>query len=155
MSRVRVIGVGNPLMGDDGLGIAVIEQLQLLALPPDIELIDAGCGGLNLLPLFSDCEQVVLIDAAEFGATAGEIKQLPAGQLSMQATTQPHRLGHHFALPEILALVLQQAAPPEIVLFLMQAADCRPRLALSAEVAAALPALLSSITAFLKIPPPQ
>ncbi len=149
MNRVRVIGVGNPLLGDDGLGIAAIEQLQLLQLPEEVELIDGGCGGLNLVHLFAGCRRVVLIDAADFGGQPGESRQLAATDLPRLNRDLPRRLGHHFALPELLAVVHQQAAAPLIELFLMQAADCRPNLHLSPAVAEQLPAFVAQISTCL------
>ena len=50
-----MLGLGNPLMGDDGLGLAALERLrEEWELPPDVELVDGGTWGMNLLPLIED-----------------------------------------------------------------------------------------------------
>ncbi|MGH7521399.1 MAG: hydrogenase maturation protease, partial [Gemmatimonadales bacterium] len=51
-ARVVVIGLGNPLMGDDGLGLITLDHLRTAyAFPPDVELVDGGTWGMNLLPV--------------------------------------------------------------------------------------------------------
>ncbi len=50
-SKLRIIGLGNPLMGDDGAGIAAVERLASLPLPAGVEVVDGGTGGLTLLDL--------------------------------------------------------------------------------------------------------
>ncbi len=144
MSAIRVIGVGNPLMGDDGLGIVALEQLQKLTLPMTVELIDGGCGGLNLAHLFYQCKRLLIIDAAEFGGQPGEIRQLRSSELKFPERPLS-RLGHHFALAEVLQLAEAQPEPPQIKLFLMQTESCQPRLELSPAIRAAIPGLISLV----------
>ncbi len=153
MSDIRVIGVGNPLMGDDGLAIVALEQLQQLTLPTTVELIDGGCGGLNLAHLFYKCKQLVIIDAAEFGGQPGEIRQLLASDLDLLDQPPHRRLGHHFALAEVLQLAQHQPEPPAIHLFLMQTVSCLPKLELSLPIKAAIPTLISAIHTHLLSPP--
>ena len=67
-----MIGLGNPIMGDDGLGLAVLEHLQAAyVFPPDVELVDGGTWGMNLLPIIEDAGELILIDAIDAGAPAG------------------------------------------------------------------------------------
>jgi len=69
-----VIGLGNPLMGDDGLGLAALDRLRAQwELPATVRLVDGGTWGMNLLPLLEDAEAVVLIDAIDAGRVAGEL----------------------------------------------------------------------------------
>jgi len=55
MKKIGVIGIGNPLRKDDGIGIVLLEKLVEIKddLPDDIEYIDGGTGGMNLLHLFA------------------------------------------------------------------------------------------------------
>lgn len=71
--RKAVIGIGNPLRGDDGAGIAVLELLSSL---PDkgVRLIELGTGGINLVHELAGLDSAVIVDAAEFGGRPGEIK---------------------------------------------------------------------------------
>lgn len=59
--KVRVIACGNPMMGNDGVGLAVKEALQ--ASRPDLDVIDGGLGGLSLVTLLEDCDGAVIVDA--------------------------------------------------------------------------------------------
>ena len=75
MSRLLVAGVGNVLRGDDGFGPAVIERLG--DLPPGVETVETGIGGVALLgELLAGCDGLVLVDAVDRGAAAGTLFEL-------------------------------------------------------------------------------
>ena len=75
MSRILVAGVGNVLRGDDGFGPAVIEGLG--ELPPGVEAVETGIGGVALLQeLLAGCRGLVLVDAVDRGAAAGTLFEL-------------------------------------------------------------------------------
>ena len=67
--RTRVIGLGSPIMGDDGFGLAVLARLEeRWELPEDVELVDGGTWGMTLLPTIEDSDHVLFIDAINTGA---------------------------------------------------------------------------------------
>jgi len=110
--RTVVIGLGNPLMGDDGLGIAALERLQeMWDVPPEVELVDGGTWGMNLLPIIEDAEQVLLLDAIHAGATPGTLVVVPRERLPRYLATKisPHQVD----LRDVLALAeLRGTLPP-------------------------------------------
>lgn len=61
--RLKVICIGNALHSSDGVGHAVFQGLRHLRLPDSVEIIDGGTGGFTLLPLFKNCDRVLIIDA--------------------------------------------------------------------------------------------
>jgi hydrogenase maturation protease len=63
--KIKVLGCGNTLVGDDGVGIRTIERLQQIKLPPNVEVIDAGVGGLAILSWIEDADKVIIIDAVQ------------------------------------------------------------------------------------------
>ncbi len=65
--KIKVLGCGNTLVGDDGVGIRVIERLQQIKLPSNVEAIDAGVGGLAILSWIEDADKVIIIDAVQTG----------------------------------------------------------------------------------------
>ncbi len=70
--RVRVIGCGNPLMGNDAIGVRVINVLH--ETHPEIEIIEGGVGGLGLIPMMEGYDHVILVDATTgYGNHIGEI----------------------------------------------------------------------------------
>ena len=98
-----VLGLGNPLMGDDGLGLAVLGRLcEEWDLPGTVELVDGGTWGMNLLPLIEDAPELVLVDAIRTGASAGTVVELERGRLPRYLA---HKLSpHQVDLKEVLAL---------------------------------------------------
>ncbi len=75
--RTLVLGVGNPLMSDDGVGLRVLEALsgQQPALD-DVDYLDAGTLSLLLLPRFEHCDALLVLDAAQLGGTPGDLRVL-------------------------------------------------------------------------------
>ena len=67
-----MIGIGNPLMGDDGIGPRLIEELNLLE--TGVELIDIGTGGMQLVHVLAGYDAVLLIDAADMGIEPGQFR---------------------------------------------------------------------------------
>lgn len=129
--RVVVIGLGNPLMGDDGLGLAVLDELRTgYALPPDVELVDGGTWGMTLLPVIEDADELILIDAIDVGATPGTAVRLEHAQLPRYLATKisPHQVD----LRDVLALAeLRGTLPADTVALGLQPASVELRNALS------------------------
>ncbi|MGA2059897.1 MAG: hydrogenase maturation protease [Thermoguttaceae bacterium] len=71
--RVLILGIGNLLMGDEGLGVHAIRILQEQTWPAGVELVDGGTGGFNLLSYLSDYPTVILIDAVMDGRDPGKV----------------------------------------------------------------------------------
>ena len=99
MSDIRgealVIGLGNPLMGDDGLGLAALDRLRTQwELPAAVRLVDGGTWGMNLLPLIEDAESVVLIDAIDAGRSPGELVLLERDEVPcfLGLKLSPHQI---------------------------------------------------------------
>lgn len=85
--EIVIAGCGNPLFADDGFGPAVVEELQKLALPDNVGVVDAGLGGAHFIFTLLDpdvTKKLVIVDIADFGAEPGSIatfrvKDLPPG----------------------------------------------------------------------------
>ncbi len=93
--RTVVIGLGNPLMGDDGLGLVALERLRReYAIPADVELVDGGTWGMNLLPVIEDAGRVILIDAIDVGTAPGSPVRLERARLPRYLATKisPHQV---------------------------------------------------------------
>ncbi|MBS7287946.1 MAG: hydrogenase maturation protease, partial [Candidatus Freyarchaeota archaeon] len=73
MRRVFVIGVGNYLLGDEGVGVHVINRMKGGSLPEGVEVVDGGVGGLFLLEFFEKADKVILVDAVLGGGKPGDI----------------------------------------------------------------------------------
>jgi hydrogenase maturation protease len=107
-----VIGLGNPIMGDDGLGLAALERLRDgWDTPAGVELVDGGTWGMNLLPLIEEAARVLLIDAIDIGATPGTEVVLPRDRLPRYLATKisPHQVD----LRDVLALAELRGTLPQ------------------------------------------
>jgi hydrogenase maturation protease len=110
--RTVVIGLGNPLMADDGLGLAALERLRASsAFGPDVELVDGGTWGMNLLPVVEEAGRVLLVDAIHAGAPPGTLVVLERHQLPRYLATRisPHQVD----VADVLALAELRGTLPE------------------------------------------
>ncbi|MEP6471160.1 MAG: hydrogenase maturation protease, partial [Acidobacteriota bacterium] len=96
--RTLVAGFGSVLLGDDGFGVRVLDLLSKGALPPGVELLEVGTGGLNLvLTLMSRFSDLVIVDAVRQGRTPGTLCTFhPVERASQPAETG---VDPHFAEP--------------------------------------------------------
>ncbi len=69
--KTVVLGLGNILLGDEGVGVHVVEELRRAGGLPGVELVDGGTAGFSLLPYFDGARLVVVVDAAADGAPPG------------------------------------------------------------------------------------
>ena len=96
MAKLTVLGIGNVLMCDEGVGVRLLEAVQEARDWPDnVEFIDGGAGGLNLLNVIESAECMVVFDAAEMNLPAGEFRVIRPDQLADEDAA--HRLSMHDA----------------------------------------------------------
>jgi len=115
---VWVVGVGNPLARDEGIGPAAVERLKSESLPAEIRLLDAGTDLLAAMVGFAGAGQVILIDAMRAGGAPGTIYRLTLGELEGRAKTGTSTLSAH-GIGVVDAVGLARAAgmrvPPTVV----------------------------------------
>lgn len=140
-----VMGLGNPIMGDDGLGLAVLDHLRTAyAFPPEVELVDGGTWGMNLLPVIEDAAQLILIDAIDAGVPPGTFVRLEHDRLPRYLATKisPHQVD----LRDVLALAeLRGTMPADTVALGLQPASIEMRHSLSKIVRSAVPELVEQV----------
>jgi len=89
--KTIVIGVGNPILKDDGIGIHVANQLKQLVNHPDITIDEAMTGGMNLLDLILGYNEAIIIDAVNIkNANDGEVKRFHLTDFSSVHSNNPH-----------------------------------------------------------------
>jgi hydrogenase maturation protease len=138
MTRTLVIGLGNPIMGDDGVGIAALQRLRdEWELPPEVELVDGGTWGMNLLPLVESTRNLILVDAIRSGAAPGMLTVLERCELPRYFSLKlsPHQID----LREILALAeLRGLLPDHLVAIGIEPERVEMEMSLSPRVRAGL-----------------
>lgn len=103
MQRTLVLGVGNTLLGDEGAGVHALERLRGVASCEALELVDAGTLSFTLLPLVEDHHQLVVLDAANFGAVPGTVRVFEGVQLDAFLSA-PRRSVHEVCIWDLLQL---------------------------------------------------
>lgn len=78
---IAIIGIGNLLMGDEGVGIHAIASLRGLAWPEGVEILDGGTAGVGLVHLLDGRQLAIIIDCADFGGKPGEIRSFDVEDL--------------------------------------------------------------------------
>lgn len=92
--KVLILGIGNTLMGDEGVGVAIVHELEKTALPATVELLDGGTGSFLLLEPMQKAEKVILIDATIDGAKTGTVRRLrPRYSKDYPRTLTAHDIG--------------------------------------------------------------
>lgn len=144
-----VLGLGNILLGDDGVGVRVVERLQsLYDFPEGLCVLDGGTLGLDLLPYVEDADRLLLIDAVQAGREPGTLLRLEGEEVPafLAVKLSPHQM----ALPDLLATArLRGRFPSEVVLWGVQPGRMTTTLDLSPPVAAQVDALVDRVLADL------
>lgn len=107
-----VLGLGNPLMGDDGFGLAVLERMRQRGdIPRSASLVDGGTWGMNLLPEIEQAGRLLLLDAVNARKRPGSIIRLERNELPRWLTLKvsPHQVD----LREVLALAELRGSLPQ------------------------------------------
>ena len=137
-ANILVLGVGNVLLSDEGAGVRVVEQLQRsYVFPPQVELIDGGTMGLDLLGYLDDKSHLFIVDAIVSTQPPGSvlIEKLLDPPAYFRQKISPHQIG----LSELLAVAaMQDCLPPAITLFGIVPLDLSTGIGLSREVSGAV-----------------
>jgi len=93
-ARTLVLGLGNVIMGDEGVGVHVVRALEARSLPPDVECLDGGTGGFILLEPMQQAGRIVMIDATADGNPAGTVtRTVPRFAREYPPTLTAHDIG--------------------------------------------------------------
>ncbi len=145
-----ILGAGNPLRRDDGIGPAVIRSLAAEKergnIPPSINLLDGGTDGLGLIEYFKEYKRVILIDAVEMGMPPGSIKVFTPDEILFH-TGADSLSTHGFGLPELVTLARNLEILPDLTIVGIQPESIDFSIGLSPPVSAALEELTDSIPA--------
>lgn len=145
-SKIVVLGLGNPLFQDEGLGIHLIHQLMREKIDKRVELIDGGTDALALLGVVEEAEYLLIIDAIDGEQPPGSIQKISGEEL-------PHLTGsrmsvHQIGFQEVLALAsLRGRLPSHLVLIGVQPQSLDWGIKLSLPVAAAVPRVIEMVYA--------
>jgi hydrogenase maturation protease len=143
--NVLVLGVGNMLLTDEGVGGRVAEEiLRQYKIPAGVEVIDGGTMGMDLLPYMDDRTHLFIVDAIKTKQTPGHAVRLPLDDppAFFRTMISPHQLG----MAEVLGVAkLTDNLPPNIVLFGMEPVSLETAIGLTPEVERNVPVLVQMV----------
>lgn len=148
--RVVVLGIGNVLLTDEGVGVEAVNALAAqYDLPPEVEVIDGGTSGMDCLDQIADVDHLLIADAMRSGKEPGTITRLANEEINAWFKTKisPHQVG----LSDVLAtLNFHGILPRNIVLVGVQPASFETHMGLSPTIAAVLPQVVARLVSELE-----
>ncbi|MEW6261873.1 MAG: HyaD/HybD family hydrogenase maturation endopeptidase [Thermodesulfobacteriota bacterium] len=145
-----VLGIGNILMSDDGVGVRVAQELdKTWDFPAEVEIVDGGVLGLSLLSVLESAGRLIVVDAVRLGGRPGDLYRLPWEEL--KARTRYKDSLHQIDFVETMAVLPLIGTPPPTIIIGVEPADVETfSLNLSPVVAGRLPDLCRMVLEELK-----
>jgi hydrogenase maturation protease len=149
--KIIVLGVGNTLLSDEGVGVRTIERLaQDYRLPPEVEIIDGGTTGMEMLEDLSGTDHLLIVDAVRSGKSPATMVRIAGDDVPVFFKTKlsPHQIG----LSDVLAtLAFMGEAPGSVTVIGVEPVSLGTSMALSPEVEAILPRVVEQLVAELRM----
>ncbi|MCX7927034.1 MAG: hydrogenase maturation protease [Candidatus Omnitrophica bacterium] len=136
----KIIGCGNLLLQDEGIGIHLINSLKMQNLPENVELVDAGCGGFDIIPHLHGIKKVVIVDAIKTEAEPGAIFKFTPEDFTVEPAPLSSSL-HDICLKEVLMIAQKLGPLPPVIIFGVQPKTIDWGMSLSKELETILPRL--------------
>ena len=143
-SKIVVIGIGNLLLMDEGIGIHTINELETHDLPKSIEIYDGGTGGFKLIDLMHGAARVIFIDAVETGKAPGSVTIFRAEDVHSIYNKKKYSL-HDTDLMEIIKMAEMLGNPPMIEIVGIQPKTINYGTTLSKELAGSMSNIVNSV----------
>lgn len=140
---ILIMGVGNYLMGDEGVGVHLIQEMAKMELPHYIDILDGGTGGFLLLNCFESYKRVIFVDATMDGQEEGTVSLIrPKFASDFPSALSVHDVG----LKDMIEAVYLMETKPEIHLFTVSIKEMTPMtVELSPKVKNAIPETIEKI----------
>ena len=147
MQNILILGIGNVLMGDEGIGVHTIRELENKSLPSNVVLLDGGTGGFHLMSYFQEYKKIIMIDAT--------MDKKPEGTVSVIkpkfASDFPKSLSaHDIGLKDMIESIAIIDKLPDIFLITVTITEIRSMyMELSEKVQKSIPEVIKKIEELL------
>lgn len=142
--KVLILGLGNLLMSDDGIGLRVTEGLKQKKWPPGVVILEVGTSVIQYLKEISRTRKLIAVDAVRAGGKPGSIYRLTLDEL---ADAPGQFESHSFSLLQVIQLARYiTGMPADIVIYGMEPGQLGPGTQISPVVQSALPKLIDQVT---------
>lgn len=151
-ASVLVLALGNPILGDEGVGPRALSRLaEEYRFPKSVDLVDGGTAGLSLVPTVSDATHVVVLDAVRTGQPPGTVVKLNGGKLPRRffQSLSPHQVGFRDVVSA--SRLMPDSGPSEIVLIGVEPYAVELTTDLSEPVEAAIDDVVVAVLAQLEL----
>ncbi|MCX6003799.1 MAG: HyaD/HybD family hydrogenase maturation endopeptidase [Chloroflexi bacterium] len=150
---ILIMGVGNILLSDEGVGVHVVRAMQKMKLPDNVELLDGGTASMSFLDNLSSREKVIIIDAVKGNDKPGTIYRFTPSDITAQKemVTSLHQIG---ILDSLNMAQFLGTAPQNVIIYGIEPKELDWGMSLSSEVAAVIPRVIELIFKELGIPVP-
>ncbi|MFC2089254.1 hydrogenase maturation protease [Bacteroidota bacterium] len=144
--NILVLGLGNVLMGDEGIGVKAVEYIQQYEPIENVRLLDGGTGGFHLLSLFKEYDKFIIIDATMGSADLGTIRVLkPRFASDFPKTLTSHDIG----LRDLMQSAELLGELPEIELITINIGTCKVGMGISEEMEKQLPQIHKTVLSLI------
>lgn len=142
--KIMVMGVGNILLSDEGLGVRFLDELAKTTLPDNVELLEGGTAGLELVHLIQDIDFLIIVDAFNANAEPGSLFRFQPGDL--QIIPEQYEVSfHQIGIIEVLAMAKVLGQAPQTLIFGVQPKSLEWGLDISPEIQALFPRLVEFV----------
>ena len=142
--KTTVLGVGNLLLSDEGVGVHVVKRLMGMALPPEVEVIDGGVSGLGLMNIVARADHLIVIDAVRAGGPPGSIYRFGSEDLTAHPDTYKMSV-HEIGILEVLNLSRFVGQTPKTTIIGVEPKSMEMGMDLSPEIQAKVPRVIELI----------
>ncbi len=147
-SGMIILGIGNILKADDGIGVHAINELRKLPLPEEVDVIEVGTGSFDILKLFDTADNFIIIDAIDCDAKPGTVFTLKPAEFSGFPENKISL--HEFGLEEILNYLRKRKDIKAIIIGVQPKDTYSWSLELTKEVQEAVPRIVDMVLTEVK-----
>lgn len=148
--RIVILGVGNILLSDEGVGVRTVEFLKReYQLPPEVEVIDGGTSAMEMLDDLAYADHLIIVDAVRSGKPPGTLVRIAGEDVPVFFKTKlsPHQIG----LSDVLAtLVVTGEAPGGVTVIGVEPYSLATCMALTPQIEALLPRVAEQVVTELR-----
>jgi hydrogenase maturation protease len=146
---ILVLGIGNILLHDEGLGVYAVEAMERLKPLDNVELLDGGTAGADLLDAIADRHKVIVIDALDADVEPGTILRLKPEDLLNDSANNISL--HEYGIADTLRMARHlHCEPKEVIIIGVKPLDLNPGIGLSKEMTARMPKIIECILSEIK-----
>jgi hydrogenase maturation protease len=141
---ILILGIGNILLKDEGIGVHVANKLKDISLPPEVEVMDGGTMGIDLLFYIEGRKKVIVVDTVKAGEKPGTMFRFTDKELSIKKDFL--RTAHGIDFSNVVKTAKNLGTKPEEIVFIgIEPEDMNEGLELSPLISARIPAIIELV----------